>query len=50
TYDFLTLDDTGNRMISRASASSMLTMIGIVFLLIFPLRGSWREHRKRRSG
>ena len=50
TYDFLTLDDTGNRMISRASASSMLTMIGIVFLLIFPLRGSWREHRQRRSG
>jgi len=50
TYDFLTLDDTGNRMISRASASSMLTMIGIVFLLIFPLRGSWREHRQRRLG
>ena len=50
TYNFLTLDETGNRMISRASASSMLTMIGIVFLLLFPLRSTWREHQKRRSG
>ena len=30
TYDFLTPDDAGNRAISRASASAMLTMIGIV--------------------
>jgi multiple sugar transport system permease protein len=47
TYDLLTPDETGNRLISRASASSMLTMIGIIFLLIFPLRRSWREHKLR---
>lgn len=50
TYDLLTPDDTGNRLISRASASSMLTMIGIIFLLFFPLRRTWREHKLRRSG
>ena len=49
TYDLLTPDDTGNRLISRASASSMLTMIGIIFLLIFPLCRSWREHKHRRT-
>ncbi len=49
TYDLLTPDDTGNRLISRASASSMLTMIGIIFLLIFPLYRSWREHKHRRT-
>lgn len=45
TYDFMTPDDTGNRAISRASASAMLTMIGIVFLLILPLRRTWRDHK-----
>ena len=45
TYDFMTPDDAGNRAISRASASAMLTMIGIVFLLILPLRRTWREHK-----
>jgi multiple sugar transport system permease protein len=45
TYDFLTPDDAGNRAISRASASAMLTMIGIVFLLIWPLRRTWRDHK-----
>jgi multiple sugar transport system permease protein len=45
TYDFLTPDDAGNRAISRASASAMLTMIGIVFLLILPLRRTWRDHK-----
>ncbi len=44
TYDLLTPDDAGNRSISRASASSMLTMIGIVILLVFPLRQTWRDH------
>ena len=34
TYDFLRPDDTGNRAVSRASASAMLTMIGIVIILI----------------
>ena len=45
TYDLLTPDDAGNRAISRASASAMLTMIGIVFLLILPLRRTWRDHK-----
>ena len=45
TYDFMTPDDAGNRAISRASASAMLTMIGIVFLLIWPLRRTWRDHK-----
>ena len=45
TYDFLTPDDAGNRAISRASASAMLTMIGIVFLLIPLLKRTWRDHK-----
>lgn len=45
TYDFLTPDDAGNRAIARASASAMLTMIGIVFLLVLPLRRTWRDHK-----
>ena len=48
TFDFLTPDDSGNRSISRASASSMLTMIGIVILLIPLLRRTWRDHRGSR--
>lgn len=47
TYDFLMPDDSGNRSISRASASAMLTMIGIVILLIPLLRRTWRDHRGR---
>lgn len=34
TFSFLSPDETGNRAITRASASSMLTMIGIVILLV----------------
>ncbi len=45
TYDFLEPDDAGNRAISRASASAMLTMIGIVILLIPLLRRTWRDHK-----
>ena len=45
TYDLLTPDDAGNRAISRASASAMLTMVGIVILLIPLLRRTWRDHR-----
>ena len=45
TFDLLVPDDGGNRAISRASASSMLTMIGIIILLIFPLRRSWAASR-----
>ncbi|WP_022951120.1 carbohydrate ABC transporter permease [Leucothrix mucor] len=46
TYDFLTPDDSGNRSISRASASAMLTMIGIVFLLIPLLKRTWNDHKR----
>ena len=45
TYDLLQPDDSGNRAISRASASAMLTMVGIVIILIPPLRRTWREQR-----
>jgi len=45
TYDLLQPDDAGNRAISRASASAMLTMIGIVLILILPLRRTWRDHK-----
>ncbi len=47
TYDYLTPDDAGNRFISRASASAMLTMVGIVVILIFPLRRTWRDYYGR---
>lgn len=45
TYEFLLQDGTGARNISRASASAMLTMIGIAILLAAPLRRVWREQR-----
>ena len=45
TYEFLLQDGTGARNISRASASAMLTMIGITVLLVIPLRRVWREQR-----
>lgn len=45
TYEFLLQDGAGARNISRASASAMLTMIGIAVLLAVPLRRVWREQR-----
>lgn len=48
TYNYLIPDNSGNRSISRASASSMLTMIGIIILLLPLLRRTWREHRSKR--
>ncbi|MEX0283227.1 MAG: carbohydrate ABC transporter permease [Paracoccaceae bacterium] len=45
TYEFLLQDGTGARAISRASASAILTMIGIAILLGFPLRRVWRDQR-----
>jgi multiple sugar transport system permease protein len=45
TYDFLTPDQAGNRSISRASASAMLTMIGIAILLVPLLKRTWRDHK-----
>jgi multiple sugar transport system permease protein len=46
TYDLLTPDASGNRAISRASASSMLTMIGIVILLAPLVWRTWADHRR----
>lgn len=46
TYDFLEPDQAGNRSISRASASAMLTMIGIVVLLVPLLRRTWQDHKR----
>jgi multiple sugar transport system permease protein len=48
TYEYLIPDGTGNRSIARASASSMLTMIGIVILLIPLLRKTWNDHKGTR--
>ena len=45
TYEFLLQDGTGARAISRASASAILTMIGIAILLGPPLRRVWRDHK-----
>lgn len=45
TYDFLVPDQAGNRSISRASASAMLTMIGIAILLVPLLKRTWRDHK-----
>ena len=45
TYDFLTPDESGGRSVSRASASAMLTMVGIVVLLVPLLRKTWRDHK-----
>jgi multiple sugar transport system permease protein len=36
----------GNRAISRASASAMLTIIGVAILLTPLLMRSWRDHRR----
>ena len=47
TYDYLMPDDTGNRSISRASASAMLTMVGIILLLVIPLRQTWQAEKEK---
>jgi multiple sugar transport system permease protein len=46
TFSYLAPDQTGNRAISRASASAMLTIIGVAFLLTPLLMRSWRDHRR----
>ena len=48
-FHFLMPEGSAGRSIGRASASSMLTMIGIVVLLIPLLRRTWRDHRRLRS-
>ena len=47
TFSFLMPDETGNRSITRASASSMLTMVGIVLLLLPLMVRVWRDQRPR---
>lgn len=44
TFDLLQPDDSGNRAIARASASAMLTMVGIVLILIPVLRRTRRDY------
>lgn len=46
TFDLLQPDDSGNRAIARAAASSMLTMIGVVILLAPMLRHVWLRRRE----
>ena len=48
TFHFLNPDSAGNRSVSSASASSMLTLVGIVLLLIPLLARTWRDHRVKR--
>jgi multiple sugar transport system permease protein len=46
TFHFLVPDDSGNRSIARAAASSMLTMIGIIVLLVPILMRNRRVYRR----
>ena len=46
TYNYLTPTDAGTRLISSASATSMMTMIGIIILLMPVLRRTWRDHKR----
>ena len=46
TYDFLTPDDTGNRLINRASTSAMLTMIGVTIIILPLLKRTWEDYRE----
>ena len=48
TYDFLVPDETGNRLITSASASAMLTMIGITILLTPLLKQTWGDYKEGR--
>ncbi len=46
TFDLLNPNFSGNRAIGRASASSMLTMVGIVLLLIPLMLRTWRDRAR----
>lgn len=46
TYDLLQPDQAGNREISRASASAVLTIFGILVLLAWPLRRAWLDFKR----
>ena len=49
TYDYLRLDDAGNRYIGRASATSILTMIGIVIILIPIVKKTFKDQKERQQ-
>ena len=46
TYDFLTPDDTGNRLVNRASTSAMLTMVGVTIIILPLLKKTWEDYRE----
>ena len=46
TYDFLTPDDTGNRLINRASTSAMLTMDGVTIIILPLLKRTWEDYKE----
>jgi multiple sugar transport system permease protein len=46
TFHYLSPDQAGNRSISRASASAMLTIVGVAFILAPLLTRTWRDHRR----
>lgn len=46
TFHYMMPDETGNRAISRASASAMLTVVGVALLLTPLLVRTWRDHRR----
>ena len=46
TFHLLSPDESGNRAISRASASAMLTIVGVAFILTPLLMRTWRDHRR----
>ena len=46
TFHLLSPDETGNRAISRASASAMLTIVGVAFILTPVVMRAWRDHRR----
>ena len=45
TYDFLIPDETGNRLINRASTSAMLTMVGVSIIITPLLKRTWEDYR-----
>lgn len=46
TFHYMAPDQSGNRAISRASASAMLTIVGVALLLMPLLMRTWRDHRR----
>ena len=45
TYDFLIPDETGNRLINRASTSAMLTMVGVSIIITPLLKRTWEDYK-----